>query len=1638
MLYDSYHKKISNVVDILRKIFKHIVLISILGVLVLALIIAFMATKGIVLDDKNAPESFELSYGDAIPLQTKALFAEVGYEYSLDGVEWTDQLPISLGKYNVRATAKTIFGNKRYGKVYGFTLKPKEAKLFVKDEQIIYGDMPNVFAELAYNDTLVCGNVFYGDRSLNKTTAVPDKESVKVTNADGNDVTSLYQFITCKTEIAFIPREITVTVSDKEMIYNDTVFSFDGYEISEGTLAEGDTLQAVFDKFLIDVGEIENTPQLSVVSTFVSDGKEITKDVSANYSIEQIIGTLKVDYRPLIIETGSSEKVYDDQELFNKDYKIIGEYDVVEGHIVNCVSNSSIVDVDEIENVLVLQIKNAENEDKTDNYSLFYERGTLKITPRPVKIYTVNGTWEYDGEEHATARPRFDGFCTGQSLKFSWPSITDVGSLDNEVTISSVLAADGRDVTSNYEFINEEIGIITVTKRPITIAYESSVSRIVYDGIERTFSKYEITSGSLATKDTLQMVFPSFSQAGTYENKPAQITVNSNRTNGVESFEMYKNYDITEILGTVVIEKCKLTIQALDNTKEYDGLAFTSAEYEIVSGTLPENHELNVVYIYSGADVGEYYAEIDLEKTNVIYLGNDVSSNFDINIRTSHRLTIMPRKITVTSKGAQKVYDGTPLTLTEYEITVGELVEGHNITLNITGTQTEVGSSNNLIERNSIIITDSNGVDVTKNYQITGKYGVLEVIRRKLSVTSNSESKIYDGTALKGKEVTVDPISENNVGLLDGHSIKCELPAYVVNVAQGKIDNVIGSFDIVDANGLSVNKYYDITQNLGTLEILPIEITVITGSAEQIYNGNPLTCLEYTSDSSDKLLFNDKLTVDVTGVITNAGEVDNTAHVLINGVEVAENSNYKIIYQLGVLKVIPLDLHITPMPSVSEKEYDATPLECIDYSFSNFEQLLAGHEIKNITFSSITDVGAVEIDVIDYQITDADGQDVSGNYNLVIDEIKTLTVTKRKIVITSDSATKQYDGRPLTAPECTSEEGRLLEGHILQLEASGSQTEEGSSKNTISQEAQIFDRLGADVTHNYDISYVEGTLTVTKDVVAKVTSNKSGDLYLKVKSYGDYNGSGFGEPRTEQNTFSLRGYTCSYMLWTSRILSDSKYSEYQLTVSDAKIYMLPYYMAISGNYDIPTYTEDYSTVSTDTDYVVPYYDYSYELNGSSGLNRVNNNLISRYASWVNRNYLSISNTTKNELLSLVSANKFSQMNVETRIKEVAAYVRSIAEYNTEYDISLDSESDIAVAFLGTYREGSAKHHAIAATMLYRALGIPARYVEGYLVKAEANVQTDVKDAHAWVEVFVERLGWVRIEVTFGDDKMDITIKPQDAIKEYDGTPLKATTVEFVDTDEDIAALFYSGYRITGSLVGSQLNVGKASSKLESVKILDDEGNDVTYKFNINLKEGSLEVTPVILDVCLYNVSKTYDGKPLSYSGDKFYSIRNEKFKQAGYTFDISVVFSNVNVHTLTAAEINKNISDYVSFSVMKENEDISGNFVINIVSYSEDVSAEEYVVAQIKPRTLEITSASQTQYYTEGAKLVNNEVNITKGTLVSNQKLIAVASSVLDQVGVMENVINPDAVFILDAEANDVTGNYRITIKHGTLTFLEQ
>ena len=91
----------------------------------------------------------------------------------------------------------------------------------------------------------------------------------------------------------------------------------------------------------------------------------------------------------------------------------------------------------------------------------------------------------------------------------------------------------------------------------------------------------------------------------------------------------------------------------------------------------------------------------------------------------------------------------------------------------------------------------------------------------------------------------------------------------------------------------------------------------------------------------------------------------------------------------------------------------------------------------------------------------------------------------------------------------------------------------------------------------------------------------------------------------------------------------------------------------------------------------------------------------------------------------------------------------------KYDEKTNTQSEnVLEDFLNQKISGNDVLFASAAVEAFRHYNIPARYVEGYLLKSDAideegNATLTSKDGHAWVEVYFDGMGWLPIDVTPG-------------------------------------------------------------------------------------------------------------------------------------------------------------------------------------------------------------------------------------------------------------------------------------------------
>lgn len=105
------------------------------------------------------------------------------------------------------------------------------------------------------------------------------------------------------------------------------------------------------------------------------------------------------------------------------------------------------------------------------------------------------------------------------------------------------------------------------------------------------------------------------------------------------------------------------------------------------------------------------------------------------------------------------------------------------------------------------------------------------------------------------------------------------------------------------------------------------------------------------------------------------------------------------------------------------------------------------------------------------------------------------------------------------------------------------------------------------------------------------------------------------------------------------------------------------------------------------------------------------------------------------------------------------------------------DRDFVSQFVMDTREGYCSYFASAMTVMCRIAGIPARYVEGYSVKAGQDVTITGEDAHAWTEVYFNGIGWVSFDPGNGAGGDDNGFDDGDTADREDSEPEPTATPE---------------------------------------------------------------------------------------------------------------------------------------------------------------------------------------------------------------------------------------------------------------------
>ena len=167
---------------------------------------------------------------------------------------------------------------------------------------------------------------------------------------------------------------------------------------------------------------------------------------------------------------------------------------------------------------------------------------------------------------------------------------------------------------------------------------------------------------------------------------------------------------------------------------------------------------------------------------------------------------------------------------------------------------------------------------------------------------------------------------------------------------------------------------------------------------------------------------------------------------------------------------------------------------------------------------------------------------------------------------------------------------------------------------------------------------------------------------------------------------------------------------------------------------------------------------------SSGLNEERENIKQRYEEqfgiWDHTSLTAeeinvyLNTLDHDEMMELLNASIVRNRGVNNEIVDRFLSAVAVSEYlKSNYTYSLEARidrRDPVMSFLNNTKSGHCALYASAMTLILREWGIPARYCTGFVANADLSMVTlRSKDLHAWVEVYLDGMGWVTFDPTAG-------------------------------------------------------------------------------------------------------------------------------------------------------------------------------------------------------------------------------------------------------------------------------------------------
>ena len=683
-------------------------------------------------------------------------------------------------------------------------------------------------------------------------------------------------------------------------------------------------------------------------------------------------------------------------------------------------------------------------------------------------------------------------------------------------------------------------GVLTIEKSAITIT-ANDATKAYGDAVTFAGAEFAITSGALAAGDSVASV--ALASDGAAANAPYVVGGYPIVPSAAVGTGL-ANYDITYANGTLTITKRAITITANDATKAYgDAVTFAGTEFAITSGALAAGDEIESVSLTSAGAVADAApGDYSITASDATGTGLD---NYEI-MYVDGTLKVTKRAITITANDATKTYgDIVTFAGAEFAITSGTLAAGDTVD-SVTLTSDGAAANAPYVAGGYPIVPSAATGTGLANYDISYVNGTLTVTKRAITITANDATKTY------GDELT---FAGTEFAVTAGALAVGDAVASVTLTSDGAAANAsAGSHTIVPSAAVGTGlANYDISYVNGMLTVTKLTITIKANDATKAY-GDTLAFVgtEFTL-ASGTLATGDMVdSVTLTSAGTAATAAAGVYPIVPSAATGTGLANYVITYVNGTLTVNKRVLTITANDAT--KAYgDAVTFAGTEFAITS-GTLAADDSVDFVTLTSDGAAATAAIGTYSIAASDARGTGIE-NYDIVYAD-GTLTVTTRKITISANDATKEYgEERAFAGTEFAVTSGALAAGDSVD---SVTLTSDGAAANASAGSYPIVpsSAIGTGL-EKYDITYVDGTLTVAKFAVT-ITANDA------TKAYG------------EELTFDGTEFTVSEELpngdqVASVVITSEKAAEPGTEVGEYADEIVPFYEVTgidTNNYDI--------------------------------------------------------------------------------------------------------------------------------------------------------------------------------------------------------------------------------------------------------------------------------------------------------------------------------------------------------------------------------------------------------------------------------------------------------------------------------------